>query len=214
MGKIFYLMGKSSSGKDTVFKQLLENRSLKLKTIVPYTTRPIRAGETNGVEYYFTDEETFGKIRASGRLIEFREYHTFHGIWKYFTVNDEQINLPENDYLIIGTIESYNKMKAFFGRENVIPVLIELDDGCRLQRALDREKAQDFPKYEEMCRRFLADAADFSEENINHAGITKRFCNDALTECIKEITAYILKFRSSAVSQDESCKMQGYKNGH
>lgn len=192
MGKIFYLMGKSSSGKDTIFKRLLDSKDIELHTIVPYTTRPIRVGETDGVEYYFTDEEGLNKIKASGDLIELREYHTFHGIWKYFTVNDRQIDLEKNDYLIIGTIESYNKMKAFFGEDRVVPILIELDDGVRLQRALDREKAQDHPKYEEMCRRFLADAADFSQEKIEEASVTKRFYNDNLDDCIKEITDYMI----------------------
>ena len=44
MGKIICLMGKSSTGKDTIFKRLLEDDTLELKTIVPYTTRPIRVG--------------------------------------------------------------------------------------------------------------------------------------------------------------------------
>ena len=69
--------------------------------------------------------------------------------------------------------------------------MIELDDGIRLQRALDREKAQDQPKYEEMCRRFLADAEDFSEERIRQAGIVKRFYNNDLEECLEEITGYL-----------------------
>lgn len=192
MGSIFYLMGKSSSGKDTIFKRLLESSAIELHTIVPYTTRPIRVGETDGAEYYFTDEAGLNKIKAAGTLIELREYHTFHGIWKYFTVNDKQIDLEKNDYLIIGTIESYNKMKAFFGEDRVVPILIELDDGVRLQRALDREKTQDNPKYEEMCRRFLADAADFGEDKIREASITKRFYNDNPEECIKKITDYML----------------------
>ena len=54
MGKIVYLMGKSSSGKDTIFKELMKEGTMDLRTIVPYTTRPIRAGEENGVEYFFT----------------------------------------------------------------------------------------------------------------------------------------------------------------
>ena len=45
MGKIVYLMGKSSSGKDTIFKELMKEGTMDLRTIVPYTTRPIRAGE-------------------------------------------------------------------------------------------------------------------------------------------------------------------------
>ena len=51
MGKIYYLMGKSSSGKDTIYRELIENEKLSLKTILGYTTRPIREGEKEGVEY-------------------------------------------------------------------------------------------------------------------------------------------------------------------
>ena len=53
MGKIFYIMGKSSTGKDTIFEELLGRRELDLHNIVLYTTRPIRAKETEGVQYYF-----------------------------------------------------------------------------------------------------------------------------------------------------------------
>ena len=58
MGKIFCLMGKSSTGKDTIYKRLLEDQELGLQRIVPYTTRPIREGEQEGVEYHFVSEET------------------------------------------------------------------------------------------------------------------------------------------------------------
>lgn len=187
MSKIFYLMGKSSSGKDTIFKELEG-----LRTLVPYTTRPIRAGEEDGVEYYFTDEAGFQKLLSSGKVIEQREYHTFHGVWRYFTVDDGQF-VPEGkqDYIMIGTLEAYQSMQKYFGAEKVLPVLIELDDGQRLQRALDRERQQECPRYEEMCRRFLADSEDFAEEKIREAGIEKRFQNDDLERCLAEIRAYI-----------------------
>ena len=42
MGKMLYLMGKSSTGKDTVYRKLMEWKQLELKRVVPYTTRPIR----------------------------------------------------------------------------------------------------------------------------------------------------------------------------
>ena len=50
MGKIFYIMGKSASGKDTIYKELIEKMP-KFHSIVPYTTRPMREGEKDGVEY-------------------------------------------------------------------------------------------------------------------------------------------------------------------
>lgn len=192
MGKMVYLMGKSSTGKDTVYKQLLKNPSLKLKKIVPYTTRPIRAGETEGEEYFFTDEKGFENLKAQGRVIEDRAYHTYHGLWRYFTVDDGSIDLEHNDYIIIGTLESFIKTRDYFGSDQMLPILLEVDDGVRLQRALDRERAQENPKYQELCRRYLADEEDFSTEKIKEAGIDLKFSNDNLEKCLSEIEEYLL----------------------
>lgn len=191
MGKIVYLMGKSSTGKDTIYKELLRKGAVKYETIVPYTTRPIRAGERNGVEYFFTDEEGFQTLKASGKIIEDREYHTFHGLWRYFTVDDGQLQPESKNYMIIGTLEGYQKLKEHFGEDKMLPIMVELDDGVRLQRALNREKKPENRKFEEMCRRFLADSEDFAEDKIQAAGITRRFYNDDLKRCLQEITEYI-----------------------
>lgn len=191
MGKIFYIMGKSSSGKDTVYQKLLGEKEFDFHTLVPYTTRPMRSQEKNGVDYFFTDQAGLEKIRREGRLIELRSYHTVHGIWNYFTVDDGQLDLAKYHYLMVGTLESYRAVRRYYGKEALAPVLIELDDGIRLQRALDREKAQDEPKYAEMCRRFLADTEDFSEEKIAEAQIKRRFVNNVLEDCLEEIRAYI-----------------------
>ena len=59
MGKIFYIMGKSSSGKDTIYRKLQESENLKLGRLVLYTTRPIRDGEKEGQEYHFVDEAKY-----------------------------------------------------------------------------------------------------------------------------------------------------------
>lgn len=191
MGKIVCLMGKSSTGKDTIYKHLMADQELALRPIVPYTTRPIRAGERDGVEYIFTDETGYLGLRDAGRIIEERAYDTCHGLWRYFTVADGQIDLAAADYCMIGTLEAYVSIRDYFGPDQVLPVLLELDDGERLGRALAREKAQKQPRYDEMCRRFLADSQDFSEERIRKAGIVKRFNNDDLERCLKEIQSYI-----------------------
>ena len=194
MGKMVYLMGKSSTGKDTVYKELLAKEELKLNKVVPYTTRPIRAGEEQGEAYFFTDEDGYRMLEAQGKVIEARAYHTYHGLWRYFTVDDGSIDLKNHNYIIIGTLESFVKTVQYFGKDKVIPVLLEVDDGDRLQRALDRERRQDKPKYQELCRRFLADAEDFSEEKQKEAGITRKFSNDNLEKCLSEIEDYLLKY--------------------
>ena len=191
MGKIFYIMGKSSTGKDTVFKQLRKEKSLGLKTIVSYTTRPIRAGEKDGEAYHFIDEKMLDRLEEEGRIIEKRSYDTVHGTWYYATVLDNQVDLEHQNYIMVGTIESYVKTRDYFGKEYLIPIYIEVEDGIRLTRALHREKGQKSPKYTEMCRRFLADTEDFSEERITQAGITKRFQNLNFKKCLKEIIDYI-----------------------
>ena len=70
MGKIFCIMGKSATGKDTIYKALLAREDLGLRRIVSCTTRPIRAGEADGVEYHFCTEEERDRLLASGRVIE------------------------------------------------------------------------------------------------------------------------------------------------
>lgn len=190
MSKIFYVMGKSSSGKDTIFKEL-KTRMPELATIVLYTTRPVREGEKEGREYHFTDTEQLEQLKEQGKVIECRTYETVHGPWSYFTVDDGQIDLEHQSYLVIGTLESYEKMKNYFGGDKVVPIYIEVEDGERLQRALQREKEQKEPKYAELCRRFLADTEDFKEENLTRLGINTRFQNHTLPQCIQEITLYI-----------------------
>ena len=160
MGKIYCIIGKSSSGKDTIYKKLIQDKDLNLHHIVPYTTRPIREGEKEGIEYHFTDEATLQKYRDHNKLVECRAYQTIYGIWYYYTVKDDQIDLSKYSYL-------------------------------RLTRAFQREKSQSVPKYEEMCRRFLADSQDFSKEKLEEAGISRAFYNNELDSCIQEIKQYI-----------------------
>lgn len=67
---IYIIMGKSATGKDTVFSRLMNDKELGLKKIIPYTTRPIREGETEGVEYHFVNEDTLNEFLALGRVVE------------------------------------------------------------------------------------------------------------------------------------------------
>ena len=190
MGKIYYVMGKSSSGKDTIYKKLMK-RHPEFHMIVPYTTRPCREGEQDGVEYFFVDEGRLREMREDGRVIESRSYNTKCGIWTYFTADDGQIDLRMYDYLVIGTLVSYEALRDYYGEEYLVPIYIEVEDGVRLLRALERERRQAVPLYAEMCRRFLADAEDFSEDNLRRGGIARRFQNEDLEDCIEDIEQFM-----------------------
>lgn len=195
MAEIAFIMGKSASGKDKIYKALCDDSDLGLKTITLYTTRPMRSGETEGIEYYFVDDKTADIYEKGGKIIEMRCYDTIYGIWKYFTLDDGQINLDGSQrYIVIGTLEAYSAYCRYYGKEHIMPIYIEVDDGIRLERAIRREKKQDVPRYDEMCRRFLADAEDFSEDNIKKCNITKRYFNNTeLEDCINEVKVAIRK---------------------
>lgn len=194
MARIFIVIGKSATGKDTVYKRLLEMCDLNLKTVVMYTTRPIRVSEVDGMEYHFVDEEKLLELKTENKVIEHRSYDTIHGKWHYFTVNDGQIDLDQDDYIMLGTLESFEQIRKYFGEDRVVPIYIEVEDGIRLMRALKREQKQEQPKYAELCRRFLADDEDFSEENIKKYGIGKRYQNIDINICIQEIADDIKNF--------------------
>lgn len=197
MSKLFCIMGKSASGKDTIFKKLTQDENLNLKRVVSYTTRPMREGEQEGVEYHFVTAQRLEELQKEGKVIECRDYSTVHGIWSYFTVDDGQVNFSLNqDSIIIGTLESYQKIRTYFGKANVIPLYIHVEDGLRLERALERERQQEEPGYAEMCRRFLADAQDFSEEKMAACEIDRIYENIDIEQCLNDIRKDILKFRN------------------
>lgn len=187
-------MGKSATGKDTLYQRLL-TRFPELKTVVLYTTRPKRDGEEDGVTYHFTSKEQLQQFEQQKKVIEVRTYETVEGPWSYATIEDGQVNLENHSYLIIGTLESYEKLKAFYGKEQLEPLYIEVEDGLRLERALIRERTQKNPKYLELCRRYLADDEDFSKEKLEKSEIKRAFQNESMEACLTEIANVIHLYR-------------------
>ena len=190
MGKLFVFMGKSASGKDTLYRLVME-KYRNLHPVIPYTTRPIRAGETEGAEYHFVTEEEMAKMQRRNQIVECRCYQTVKGPWYYFTAEDGQIDFEKGDFALISTLEGYEQIRNFYGGERVVPLYIEVEDMLRIERSLAREKQQEKPCVAEVCRRFLADEADFSEENLQRLGITDRITNISLEQALDQIATFI-----------------------
>lgn len=193
MGKLYVLMGKSATGKDTLLYTLLHQKDIDIKRVIPYTTRPIRSGETHGKEYFFLTQEEMYELEEQEKIIECREYDTVHGPWFYFTVDDGQIDLKKGDYAMISTLEGYLKIRRHFGKENVVPIYITVDDSTRLERALERERRQKLPCIAEVCRRYLADEGDFSVERLEEAEISGGIVNDTIEHAMEQLLSLIRK---------------------
>lgn len=164
LNKIVFFIGPSSSGKDTFFSRCLEK--YQVNPIILLTSRPMREGEKDGREYHFINQEKMDLLDAKNKLIERRDYQTKYGVWSYAT-GMNQIDLNEYSYLTPNTWEGYCKFLKIYSKESLIPIYFELDEGVRLQRALGRERKLKNPKYDEMCRRFLADNNDFRKEYLD-----------------------------------------------
>ncbi len=186
------IIGKSATGKDLIYKKILSEMRGVLEPVVMYTTRPKRKGEEEGRTYRFTDVAALEKMREAGKVIEERVYPTVHGDWYYFTADDGQIVLDKKSYLIIGTLEVFRAMRGYFGEDRVVPLYIEASDEHRIRRAVEREARQKTPAFSEVCRRYLADEEDFSEEELQKTGIVRRFKNDEEPKiCIDRICEVI-----------------------
>lgn len=166
MGYIYCLMGKSGTGKDTVMEEVLSDGTLDIEKIVPYTTRPKRESEFEGINYHYVDSAFMDSMDKAGKIVEKRSYNTVHGVWSYFTA-DVDID-REKDYIIITTQEAIEKFVFHFGKENIYVIYLFLDDRERLLRCINRESMQITPNYKEVCRRFLGDEEDFFEDKLKN----------------------------------------------
>lgn len=194
MGKIVLFLGPSASGKDTIVRRLIKENKYPFKEIIMHTTRPMRTGELNGREYFFDTITEKEELERQNKIIEIREYNTKFGIWYYYTVENE-INLQQNNYIGSNTLIGLDKYIAWGGVENILPILIQTEDKIRIHRALEREDKERNPKYDEMCRRFLADKEDFSLEEIRKRPSIEIVENNSSIENTMKKVDLILKKR-------------------
>ena len=193
-GKMKMISGVSDVGGRNINIRFYYNRTFGHRKELNESgswTVPMRPDYTLSMWPGNIDEAEADRLASIGKIVEMRAYNTVHGVWKYMTVEDESLDVSKGNFLVIGTPESFRQCREHFGEGVMVPVLVTVDDGARLERALKRERKQANPKYEEMCRRFLADAKDFSAEKLAEAGIDSSFENVDLETCYKEIAAFI-----------------------
>ena len=158
--KIACIIGPSSSGKDTIFAML--KKTYQVKPIVPYTTRLIRPGEKDGREYHFINKEKLDLLEQKNLLIERRNFNTEHEVWSYAT-GKTAIDLTHYDYANIATWAIYEQFLKEYSHEILVPIYINVEDGLRLQRSLNREREKN-GNYVEMCRKFLTETEEINPE--------------------------------------------------
>lgn len=159
------LCGKSASGKDAIAKRLCRRG---FDMLVSYTSRPMREGEHEFVDYVFLTKKDFEQRIAEGRFIEYRSYKTLvngkEDIWYYGTPKRDKDDMlsAEKDFVIILDLDGAKAFMDYYGKENCFCVSIEASAGTRTERALKRGSFDEA----EWDRRLEADFEAFSEERV------------------------------------------------
>lgn len=154
------LFGKSGAGKDTIERELCRNHGHK--HIVTTTTRPMRPGEKDGVDYNYVTPEKFEKMRENGQFIESKDYMPASGgIWSYgSTLSDEQINSDRRYILILTPAGIRDALRVLKERNadmnRIMTVYVKAGHEVRRQRLAHRGDNQ-----KEVNRRMAADDRDF-----------------------------------------------------
>ena len=164
MGTLFCILGKSSVGKDTLFKSIVEDEAIGIAPIIPHTTRPKRESEVDGIHYHFVSEPFMEQLERENKIIEKRQYDTVNGVWHYFTAAFDIAS--DQNFITITTPYALGKLAQKVGKENIAVVYLQADDNVRLARSIARESREKQPNYSEVCRRYLADEEDFKSANL------------------------------------------------
>lgn len=158
--KIIVITGKSSSGKNTVMDELVDNYDFI--GLVSHTTRPIRPNEENGKDYYFTTKEQFMDIKNKNQFIETREYEVKDSngnddIW-YYGLSKMEYNICNVfNKVVIVDMKGFHELAEYIGRDNCFMLYLYCDDDIRKERMISRGGMSP----EEINRRFKSDEEDF-----------------------------------------------------
>ena len=170
--KIITLVAKSSAGKDEILNTVVKLNP-NVKTIVSYTSRPIRQGEINGVTYHYISDEQVQTMLNNGEFLEHRIYKTVKGNWIY-GVGKSSFDLNSEDvYIVILDLQGLKQLKAYLEENNksdcLISIYIKASGRTRLLRSLQRESNLNDDMCKEVCRRYISDEEDMigAEEYCN-----------------------------------------------
>ncbi len=154
-------IGKSGAGKDTLLNRDVKNG--RFERVVSYTTRPIRDGEQNGIDYHFVNEdEFFGMTKSPAKLAEYRFYETLVGGRKATWYYGSPLLDPKKNYVVVLDITGAKEYLARYGAESIELVYITVPDDVRENRA---KKRGSFDQTE-WDRRAKDDAIKFSAKAI------------------------------------------------
>lgn len=183
MYKIIALMGESGAGKDRMMQEVLVSLqgTPNIHEIISCTSRPMRQGEANGINYYFYTPDQFMNKIYEGEMLEFTNFNN----WWYGTSFD---SVRSDGVINIGVFNPAG-VRSLLERDDcdVIVYWVQARAKDRLIRQLEREED---PNVSEIVRRFMADEEDFSDIDFNYIPLSN-YSWDEMSNNVKAIASQI-----------------------
>lgn len=161
--KLICVVGETGSGKDTIVNKAISNISIfNIRKVCSYTDRPMRKGETDGVEHYFVTTEVFDKLKEERKddvlaytRIKDNNQTNYNG-YQYLALTDEL----DRSHIYIIDYNGLKFLKEKYGNKiDIVTVYIYSSFFTRLKRA--KAKRSDFKT--EFRKRVKAERKQFKE---------------------------------------------------
>lgn len=199
MGKLFCIIGKFASGKDTVCN-IIKNKMPHLTHFVGYSSMPSDTPED--ASYRFVSQDEINKIKTQNKIICSRTKENGGDMWESVIVDDGTVDFSKGSYVSIRDPFEVQSLKDYYGSDKVVTIMLTVNDGIRMIRAISREMTKVTPNYKAVCEKFLDDEKDFDNIVPDYA-----FLNENVFECVDEIQKTIRKERkNNAVGREPPAK--------
>lgn len=165
--KIIAICGKAGSGKDTILQRVVA-ACPQLHEIVSCTTRPMREGEADGINYFYLTGEQFGEKVLRGEMLEATCFNDWFYGTSYDSLRSDCVNIAVLNPEGIDSIAAHKNIE-------MVVFYVEAKDKTRLLRQLNRETD---PDVYEIIRRFRADELDFEDLDFHHNVLTNETKED------------------------------------
>ncbi len=159
------LIGKTCAGKDTIQQILIAKYGMK--NVISYTTRPMRIGEKNGVQYWFISTEEFLKKKDEGFFAEVITYVDKNGNTLYYGGAKEDFS---DDKVMIVNVNGLEQIREFKELNSVAFFLDVSDDVIRerlIGRGDDTETAENRIRQDNEIFAGIEDKVEFVLNNEN-----------------------------------------------
>lgn len=178
------ILGKTASGKSEIVKKMVEEHSFK--KILTYTTRPMRRGEKDGVDYHFISDKDFNEKISNNFFAEWKTYDSAYGLWYYGTAMSDILKSNKRSVLIV-TPQGYRDLVDILGfRPRSIYI-------CANQNTIETRLKSRKQKAEEKKRRIQKDNEDFKDVYNLVDKIVYNNLDDELNVVVDKVIKYGLE---------------------